>query len=186
MKFFKKHWNTILFLLLIVLLVVPQTRMPIQVGIQRLFSFSPSEVSEENRESVQSYNWALQTLNGAPKNFNASEGKVVLINYWATWCPPCVAEMPSLQELYDAYGTKVDFYFISSETPETLAYFLQKKNYDLPVYIPQQQAPKELNANSLPTTYLLSKDGSIVIKEIGAAHWSSEKVTTTIDRLLKE
>ena len=186
MKFFKKHWSTILFLLCIVLLIVPQPRMPIQVGIQRMFSFSPSEVSEENRARVQSYDWALQTLNGTPIDLNVSEGKVVLINYWATWCPPCVAEMPSLQRLYDAYGTQVDFYFISSEAPETLSYFLQKKNYDLPVYIPQQQAPQDLNAKSLPTTYLLSKDGSIVIKEIGAANWSSEKVKTTIDRLLAD
>src|SRR5690606_8413203 len=102
MNFLKKHWSNLLFFALLILLVFPQTRMPIQVFVQRLISFSPSEKSVEEREILQDYNWNLQQLNSKEINLSQSKGKVAIVNFWATWCPPCIAEMPSFQKLYDA------------------------------------------------------------------------------------
>src|SRR5690554_142531 len=184
--FFKKHWSNILFGVLVVLMIIPQTRMPIQVVVQRLISFSPSETSEEKRETLQDYNWSLVSLNSEETNFSQSQGKVVVVNFWATWCPPCVAEMPSFQKLYDAYGSNVDFYFVTSEEPEKVQRFLDKRNYTLPTFLQTYEAPKQMQSRVLPTTYVLSKDGEIVINETGTANWNSSKMRDLLDRLLEK
>lgn len=186
MKFIKKNWGNLIFLVVISLLLIPQTGMPIKVLMNRLMAFSPSEVIVEEAKILENYNWDLTSLNGDQLNFSQSEGKVVLVNLWATWCPPCVAEMPSLQKLYNLYGDKVDFYFVSSETPEKLESFLRKKEYDLPVYIEKQSPPELLQTRSIPTTYLISKDGKIVMNETGAANWNSDKVHVIVDALLQQ
>ncbi|PVW15895.1 TlpA family protein disulfide reductase [Marixanthomonas spongiae] len=185
-QFLKKNKGNIIFLAVLALLIIPQTRTPIQVFVQRLISFSPSETDAEEREQLTDYNWNVTSLDNRRVNFSASEGNVVLLNFWATWCPPCIAEMPSLQNLYDEYGDQVDFYLVTSEKPETVRRFMDKKGYTLPVYIQQSNAPEALYSQALPTTYLISKKGEIVIKETGAADWDSKKTKEIIDGLLEK
>lgn len=186
MKFLKSHWSNIFFLIVIILLFVPHTRKPIQVELNRLFSFSPSEISKGQRNVLQDYNWNLKSLNENSTDLNEAEGKVIIINVWATWCPPCIAEMPSFQELYDDYGRKVDFYFVSSEEAEKLQKFLKKNDYDFPVYQPASSPPELLQATSLPTTYVISREGEIVVEKTGAANWNSSEFRELLDQLLKE
>lgn len=182
--FLKKNWSNILFFAFLTLLIIPQTRMPIQVFVQRLISFSPSEKKEENRETLEDYNWNLIELNAEDVNLSQSKGKVTIVNFWATWCPPCVAEMPSFQKLYDDYGDKVDFYFVTSEEPDKVNKFMEKNTYTLPVFLQRFKAPETLESNALPTTYLISKPGEIVIDETGAADWNSKKMRDLLDKLL--
>ncbi|MGO3183504.1 MAG: TlpA family protein disulfide reductase [Aequorivita sp.] len=184
--FLKKNWSNILFFVFLALLIIPQTRMPIQVFVQRLISFSPSEKKEENREILEDYNWNLSQLNAEEVNFLESKGEVAVINFWATWCPPCVAEMPSFQKLYEDYGDKVDFYFVTSEKPEKVNKFMDKNSYTLPVFLQSYQAPKALESNALPTTYLISKSGEIVIEETGAADWNSKKMRALLEKLIAQ
>lgn len=94
--------------------------------------------------------------------------------------------MPSLQKLYDAYGDRVDFYFVSAEPPSKITAFLEKKGYNFPVYVQKQQAPSVIETNALPTTYVISKEGVIIIDKSGAADWNSEKVKTVLDGLLND
>jgi thiol-disulfide isomerase/thioredoxin len=154
--------------------------------VQRLISFSPSEEPENERETLQDYDWNLLQMNSETRNFSQSKGKVVLVNYWATWCPPCVAEMPSLQKLYNTYGDKVDFYFITSEKPAKVKSFLKKNEYTLPVYFKIFDAPKKLKSKVLPTTYVISKTGEIVVSEEGTADWNSKKTKQLLDGLLAD
>lgn len=182
--FIKKNWSNILFFGFLALLIIPQTRMPIQVFVQRLISFSPSQKSEENRETLKDYNWSLTELRGEEINFSQSKGRIAIVNFWATWCPPCVAEMPSFQKLYDTYGDRVDFYFVTSEKPDKVNKFMEKNGYTLPIYLQSYKAPDDLESNVLPTTYLLSKSSEIVIDETGAADWNSKKMRALLDQLL--
>jgi thiol-disulfide isomerase/thioredoxin len=184
--FFKKHGSTILLIALIALLFIPQTGMPIKVFVNRLIAFSPSVINEAKREIVNDFEWQLMDLKGSTVNFKESEGKVTLVNFWATWCPPCIAEMPSMQNLYDEYEDTVDFYFVSLESAETLHKFIQKKGFRLPIYIPQEPLPNALETTSFPTTYLISKKGEIVIDKVGAANWDSEKTKAIIEKFLAE
>ncbi len=186
MNFLKKNWSNILFILVLLLLLIPQTRKPIQVTLNRLIAFSPSEISEENREMLEDYAWRLQDLDGEMHYFGEAEGEVVLVNFWATWCPPCIAEMPSFQKLYDDYGNKVKFYFVSSEEKERLQPFLEKKGYELPVYQPLSATPEKMRSNSLPTTYLISKTGELVVDKKGAANWNDDNFRKLLDELLAE
>lgn len=160
--------------------------MPIQVFVQRLISFSPSEKAESKRETLEDYNWNLQLLDNEEINFSSSKDKVVIVNFWATWCPPCVAEMPSFQKLYDSYGERVDFYFVTSEKPEKVQKFIDKNEYTFPIFIQSYEAPQKLQSNVLPTTYLISKSGEIVVDETGAADWNSKKMRVLLDKLLSE
>lgn len=182
--FLKKNWSNILFFAFLALLIVPQTRMPIQVFVQRLISFSPSEKKEGNRENIQDYNWILDELNAEEVNFSQSKGRIAIVNLWATWCPPCVAEMPSFQKLYDDYGDKVDFYFVTSEKPERVSRFMERNGYSLPIFLQSYQAPEALQSQALPTTFLISPSGEIIIEETGAADWNSKKMRALLDKLL--
>ncbi len=184
--FLKKHWSNILFVLFIILLIIPQTRVPIQVGVNRLLSFGPSTVSEATRDQVQDYNWQLRDLDGTRFNLEDAKGEVVLINLWATWCPPCIAEMPSFQNLYDQYGQKVTFLFVSNEEPATIHSFLERHQYDLPIYQPLSMGPERLQSRSLPTTYLLSRDGEIVVEKTGVANWNASSFHRVLDELIQE
>jgi thiol-disulfide isomerase/thioredoxin len=186
MSFLKKNWKNILFAVVIALLLIPQTAMPIKVFFNRMMAFSPSEVDETERVVLSEYNWNLTTLDGKLVNFSQSESKVVVVNLWATWCPPCVAEMPSMQKLYESYGDRVDFYFVTSEAIEKPLKFIQKNEYSFPVYRESQAAPEVLWSRSIPATYIISKDGTIVVDEKGAANWNSEKVHQVLDGLLAE
>lgn len=185
-QFLKKQWSNILFVLFIILLIIPQTRVPIQVGINRLMSFSPSTVSETKRDELKEYTWQLRDIDGNRFNLEEARGEVVLINLWATWCPPCIAEMPSFQELYDQYGEKVTFLFVSNEEAPTINSFLEKHQYDLPIYQPLSIEPERLQSRSLPTTYLLSRSGEIVVEKKGVADWNASSFHRVLDELIQE
>ncbi len=186
MKLFKNQWFNIIIVVIILAVIIPGTRKPIQIFVNKLIAFSPSVTSEEDRTAIANYNWALEKNNKDRLDFSALEGKVVLVNFWATWCPPCIAEMPSFQLLYEDYGDKIDFLFVSSEDHETVRGFLYRKNYTLPAFRPLSEAPKPLNGKALPTTFLIDKSGNIVIRKVGAADWNSENVRKTIDELMAE
>lgn len=186
MKLFKNQWANIIIAVVILALIIPGTRKPLQIFVNKVFAFSPSVTSAEERGSIENYLWVLEKNNRDRVQFTEYEGEVVLVNFWATWCPPCIAEMPSFQELYSDYGDKIVFLFVSSEGHETVRGFLNRKNFNLPAYRPLTEAPEPLNGNTLPTTYLIDKKGNIVINKVGAADWNSETVRSTIDNLLAE
>ncbi len=185
MKFLKKHYSNIIFGIFIILMIIPQTRKPIQVQIQRLIAFSPSTISEEKRETLNDFDWPVKTLTGQNTNINKSKNKVTFINLWATWCPPCIAEKPSFQALYNDYADKVDFYFISSENTNTINKFLEQNNYQLPIYQPLSAPPAQLNSRALPTTYVIDKQGNIVVERRGVANWNSNSFRAFLDQLLE-
>ena len=183
----KSQIKNLIFIAIIALMIIPQTRKPIQTVIQKgIAMFSPSIIKEDKRETMDSYNWRLQDLEGVQINFNESKDKVVLINFWATWCPPCIAEMPSLHKLYDDYKDKVDFYFVSNEEVDVLNKFLAENNYSFNIHIPTTQYPKAFDVSSIPRTFLIDKKGNILIDKTGAANWNSDKVRATIDLLFND
>ena len=186
MKLFKNEWFNIILVVVILALLIPGIRKPLQIFANKVFAFSPSVTSVEDRKTIADYNWVLEKNNRDRTEFSQFEGKVVLVNFWATWCPPCIAEMPSFQELYKDYKDEVVFLFVSSEDHQTVRGFLDRKNYSLPAYRPLNNAPDPLNGKVLPTTFLIGKNGEIAINKVGAADWNSEAVRSTIDNLLAE
>lgn len=182
MKIKKKQLLNIGFIILIGLMVYPTTK----VYFIRLISFSPSVENVEDQIKIPNVDWKLKGLNTADLNFSNTEGKVVFVNFWATWCPPCIAEMPGLKKLYDDYKDSVSFVFATNEDWSVVSAFFTKKGYDFPVYNSLTNVPEALQSRSIPASYLISRDRKIVVEKKGAANWNSKKMRRVLDRLLKE
>ncbi len=118
------------------------------------------------------YSWPLRTLEGRETTLSEFKDKVVFINLWATWCMPCVAEMPNIQSLYDSLKSEqVAFLVISNEPKETVKKFLNDKKFIFPVYLSKKELPSVFKTMGIPATFILSRDGSVVFKEVGSAKW---------------
>lgn len=163
------------------LLIYPLTK----VYFIRLISFAPSVENVENQQMLQNIDWKLKGINTKDLNLKSLDDKVVFVSFWATWCPPCVAEMPSMKVLYEDYKNKVTFLFITNENWNTVSNFYSKNTYNFPTYNQVTSTPKELESSSIPATFVLSKDKSIVIDKKGPANWNSDAVRDALDKLLK-
>jgi len=187
----KSIWSKlsdVLFWGFILAILLPQTRLIVLSGVQRLIAMPPS-VNETSTLPViepAAYDWPLTRLDGTQLNFNDYKGKVIFINFWATWCPPCVAEFPSIQELYSKYkDSDVVFIMVSNEKLGTIESFIEKYGYDFPVYYTQYQAPALLQSSSIPATFIIDKAGKIHVDERRAKRWHTETTTQLLDQLLK-
>ena len=149
-----------------------------------LSKFGPSVIDKEDQKKVSYASWKLRDLDGNEINYKDTKGKVVFVNLWATWCPPCIAEFQGIQDLYNDYKDEVLFLLVSNESPETIQNFLDKKGYDLPIFIPLTNYPDDFNPRSIPRTYIIDKEGHIVVDKKGAANWNGNKVRNQLDRLL--
>lgn len=182
----RKKWIDLAWVVALVLILFTPVGFHVKVFVNRFISFSAAEVAEEDREILSDYHWPMQTIEGKRVNLTSFKGEVVLINVWATWCPPCVAEMPSFQKLFNAYGDGVPMFFVAHDDREKVARFLSKKGYELPVYYEAGPAPASLQSTSIPVTYVIDKKGSIRVRKVGAADWNSQKMRALLDSLLQE
>jgi thiol-disulfide isomerase/thioredoxin len=191
-EFIKKHYSNILFFLFIILLFTPYG-MPIRSFLIKQVAFVttrilPLENDDNEQLALQSYEWSLKSLSGENFHFSELNNKIIIVNFWATWCPPCIAEMPSFQSLYDHYkkDDEVFFLFVTTDDRSKVEAFMQKQGYDLPVYYPLSQVPIELSSNSIPATFIIDKQGYVVVDKVGAVDWGSERIIALIDSLKRK
>ena len=152
------------------------------------------EINTENTEVIGAGTMAgaglkLQTLDGKTVNFGSLKGKVVFLNIWATWCAPCVAEMPNIQKLYDKVGSdKIAFVMLSVDEGgvEKVKKFIDKKGFTFPVYMPASQIPQEFYSNAIPTTFIISPEGKIVAKQEGMADYNNKEVIDFLQGMVKK
>ena len=117
------------------------------------------------------------------------KGKNLFINYWATWCNPCLAEMPYMAELYDNYQNQDDliFLYLSREKLDTIKNYIPKDEslQNLPIY--KIVTDDEFFATSgIPTTFIVNSKGEVVVKDVGSAFWNDESVFKFLDQLIQE
>jgi thiol-disulfide isomerase/thioredoxin len=131
--------------------------------------------------------FAFRSLDGAPVRLSSSRGKVVFLDLWGTWCIQCVAEMPTVQKLYDRYRNdpNVSFVVISRlDSPTTVRHYARLHRYDLPFYtMNDEDIPSSMRLGQFPATFLYARDGSLAAKHTGAADWSAPRVTSFIEAL---
>lgn len=186
MAFTKKRIFNIAFYVLIVAIIFTPLGFKVKVFTNQIFSGNPNTLKQEEQIVLQNYNWKFVDAKENSFNFNDYQGKVVFINFWATWCPPCVAEMPSLQKLYTDYKNDVEFIFLASDKVKNVNTYLKENNFSFNVYYSNYKLPQELKHTVIPTTFVLNKSGKIIVKETGAKNWNSEKTRKLLDKLLKE
>ena len=157
-----------------------------KVWLNKIFLFSPNIIEIAQREQIKDYDWKLKDAKWNVFNFDKSKGNVVFINQWASWRVPSVAELQSIQNFYDAYKGKIDFYIITNEERAPAEVFIKKNKFTFPVTYLIIGEKMPINSNVVPSSYLIDKNGYIVIYEDTIADWDNKKVYTVVNELIEE
>ncbi|MDW7691991.1 TlpA disulfide reductase family protein [Flammeovirgaceae bacterium SG7u.111] len=129
----------------------------------------------EEEQYYADYNLSFSDMEGVRISLEQFKGKTVFINIWATWCPPCVAEMPSINDLYLSQKENDDvvFLMISVDQDRTkVPKFMEKKEFDFPVFY-SEGMPSSYSTGSIPTTVVVSPEGKVVYKKAGIANYDT-------------
>ena len=144
--------------------------------------------SPTNKLKTIPANLAFNSLDGKFIRLSEQKGKVFFINFWATWCPPCRAEMPSINGLYNKVknNNKIVFIMVDADNKLTSAEkFMKKNSYQLPVFVTASPIPKEIFDGSLPTTLIVGPDGNIVFQHSGMADYDRPEVLDFLNNLIE-
>lgn len=135
--------------------------------------------------SAAPVDFTATTLDGQIVQLSSLRGQPVVLNFWASWCPPCRAEMPDFERVHQAYRAKGAVILgvnTSDQTPKAQA-FLQEAGVSYPSLLdPQGQLATQFNAGSLPTTVFIDREGRVVKRRVGVV--SAQQLATQIDDLL--
>ena len=181
--------NILLLLAIAALIFLTPAKKFLLVQMNKIYMSFNSPKIESPYYSLSDEDWAstrFEDLDGNKVNFSESKGNVLFINIWATWCPACIAEMPSIQKLYDRYKGKVDFLMISDESAEDLRKFLTERGYSFPVHRQISQLPELIQTRVTPKTIIIDKEGNIRVSKIGATNWNSGRIRILMDELINK
>lgn len=128
--------------------------------------------------------WSFRSLNGQAMTLGELKGKVVFVNVWATWCGPCVKEMPSIQALFDSVkADDVAFVIVTDEKADHVRKFVADRGWTLPIYITESQLPEAFHTEGIPATFVLNPRGEIVYTAVGSADWNTDEVRGFLRKL---
>ena len=172
--------TTLLVLFIAAMLFFPQVKAGVIRGLMTIGLFQPKMPSlvGENTALIPAPSFAITGVNHQALDLAEQKGKVLFINFWATWCPPCIAEMPSIHKLYQQFkdDPNVQFLLIDVDAqPQRSHDFMVRNNWDLPVYIPNQNIPPDYFTGTLPTTVIVNRKGQITFKHTGAGDFGNKK-----------
>lgn len=130
----------------------------------------------------------LMFLDGRNIKLSFFKGKVVLVNFWATWCPPCRREMPGMEKLYQSLKNNPNFVLLavdSMEEPGKVKDFVQKSGYHFAVTLDQDgSVTNNYSVQAYPTTYVIDRQGRVIGGIVGGHDWGTQEVLKGIQRLL--
>ena len=145
-------------------------RLVLATGLLRPDIEQPAEA-----QRPADYRFSLVDLEGRRHSLEEFRGQVVFLNLWASWCPPCLAEMPNIHRLYRKTGSEVAFVMVSLDRDPTVASkWIEGKGYTFPVYFPAGPLPAAYDSPTIPTTFIISPDGKIVSQRRGMADYDTE------------
>lgn len=143
----------------------------------------------ENPAVLPSSGAAFTRLDGQQVDLSALTGKVVVLNFWATWCPPCIREMPSLQAFYNKYQASPNVEFLIVEVdnkPDLAKSFVEKNNFTFPVYSPAGMIPEAFLGQAIPTTVILNKKGEISYRHEGMSDFMAHDFLNLFEGILNQ
>ncbi|MDR2484194.1 MAG: TlpA family protein disulfide reductase [Treponema sp.] len=140
------------------------------------------------RERSQSIDFSLPLLDGGALTLSSLKGKVVLLNFWATWCPPCRQEMPSMEALYRRFKD-MGLAFLAVDIQESnrqVGGFMKDFGLTFPVALDASGSiSNKYGIRGIPTTFVIDRDGGIIISAVGGRDWSNPAVVSAFEVLLQ-
>ena len=128
-------------------------------------------------------NFTLADLEGNPVSLSDFKGNVVVLNFWATWCPPCIAEIPDFVKVFNEFKDKdVQFIGVSNEDISTLKSFAAEYNINYPILVDDKNIMEIWGIRAIPTTFVFDRDGQIVFKNVGMM--TREQIRNVIENIL--
>ena len=168
--------NVLLIGIFLALIFVPSAKALMIRGLMEIGLFRPSvESPAETATPALAKDLSgikFKDVNGKVVDLGSLKGKVIFLNFWATWCPPCLAEMPSVNKLYERFKEDEDVVFILVDADSDFVKaqkYMDRKGYKLPVYQVASNIPEVVFKGSLPTTVVFDKLGRLAYNESGGS-----------------
>jgi peroxiredoxin len=142
------------------------------------------------KQETPAPDFTLTNLDGKEVSLSDYRGKVVLLNLWATWCPPCRSEMPSMQELYERFPRE-DFTILAvaapnppRETRQKIEEFISNGSYTFPVLLDNSHSVyRRYGSGSVPTSWIVDPDGNLAARLVGARDWNEDAIVNALKKL---
>lgn len=170
------------------MVISPQMKAWTIQALMKVGLFQPKINNQSTEVSAPLPNVSFRDGNGKVVELVSLKGKVVFINFWATWCPPCIAEMPSINALYNKFKDNENVAFLMVDVDgnyQKSDNFMKKHHYALKVLSPAIEIPSIFMQGAVPTTVILNKEGKIVYRQEGAADYISTEMVHLISKLAR-
>jgi thiol-disulfide isomerase/thioredoxin len=176
--------NALFFAAIIAVFFVPSAKSLLIRGLMGVGLFQPK--TEQAASSLPIKDVTFRDSAGRIISLSSLKDKVVFINFWATWCPPCLAELPSINTLHDKLSNNPSVVFLIVDVdnqPRKSVPFIKNHGYNLPVFETITDIPSEMLSGSIPTTLVINKQGLMVFKHEGVADYNSDKFIGYLQKL---
>jgi thiol-disulfide isomerase/thioredoxin len=182
--------NMVIFIGLMTLLFNPLAKAALIKGLMKVGLFQPKlpEAVKVNSATTSAPDIVFQGTNGRLLHLADQRGKVVFINFWATWCGPCIAEMPAINRLYEKLKGNKNIVFIIVDADHDFSKsrpFMAKRHFTMPLYQAASKIPESFLSNAIPTTTIIDRTGKVVFHQEGSADYSNPKVLEYLNKISK-
>ena len=149
---------------------------------------SDSDFSVDDPSSAANFSGRLLTLDGEETDLQEIEGEVVFLNFWATWCKPCLLEMPSMEDLYNKLsGQGLAMVAVTEEDPAVVRSYLERNAYSFPILLdPQGELAYRFDVRGLPTTVVFDSQREVILRHVGAYSWNTPEMLERFRQLLAD
>jgi thiol-disulfide isomerase/thioredoxin len=178
--------NGIFVLVILVIVFNPAAKALLIRGLMKVGLFQPDVTQNLKTGSRELPAITLENSNGKMINLTDLKGKVIFINFWTTWCPPCIAEMPSIDDLHGKLKANKNIVFLMVDADHDFSKskpFMKKYHFDLPLYQANTAVPENLLGSSIPTTVIFDKSGEMIFHHEGAGDYSNAKIIAYLTHL---
>jgi len=153
------------------------------ISLVALVGCSPQKKGEQS--AIAASQIRLTDLEGKEVDLAKFEGKTIFVNFWATWCRPCIQEMPSIAALQTQLaGKNIEFFFASDEEVDRIKKFKESRKMDLNFV--RIENSESLGIQALPTTFIFDGEGNLIFSEVGFRKWDDPTTVEMVTNLINE